>query len=61
MRIYTYVKIFIKNKKIFELGIGIASSFSRTALNAFWKRALQVHLLQTEESSIRKPTYTHGV
>ena len=30
---------------IFELSIGIASSFSGMALNTFWKRAVQLDVL----------------
>ena len=40
---YTYVKnSLLKVNRIFELGIGIATSFSGMALNAFWKRALHI-------------------
>ena len=37
-------KLFYQNI-IFELGIGIANSFSGMALNAFWKRAVNIYLL----------------
>ena len=39
--IYKCEKLFTKNI-VFELGIGIANSFSGIALNAFWKRALHI-------------------
>ena len=51
IRIYIYIyihthiwKAFYQNT-IFEFSIGIASSFYGMALNAFWKRALQLILL----------------
>ena len=44
MHIYLCEKLLTKTT-IFELGIGMASSFSGMALNTFWKRA--VHIGQT--------------
>ena len=41
--IYICEKLFSKTT-IIELGIGIASSFSGMPLNAFWKRALLIHI-----------------
>ena len=43
--VYNFNKFFNFNKyTIFELGIGMPSSFSGMALNAFWKRALYVQV-----------------
>ena len=47
MYIYSHIhmceKVFTKST-IFELDIGIASSFSGMAVNAFWKRTLQIYM-----------------
>ena len=41
---YTYVKSSLPKDIIFELGTGIAISFSGMALNVLWKGALHIHI-----------------
>ena len=59
---YIYEKLFTINT-VFELGIDIASLFSGTAVNVFWKTALHfVHLCLLHHEypdQWDKPSYVH--
>ena len=60
MRSYTHMLKALYSNTIFELVIGIASSFSGMALNSFWKRALYNMVVTSVKNPLRKIMSSNG-